>query len=88
MQTITLEPLRWQEDPSRITVHANNSHLAVYYQVTSHNSVEAICCGRPVEELPRILPILAPAHHLTAALALDRLFQVDPPDLVRNSVVA
>jgi len=84
MQTITLEPLRWQEDPSRITVHANDSHLAVYYQVTSLKSVEAICCGRPVEELPRILPILAPAHHLTAAIALDRLFQADPPDLARN----
>lgn len=84
MQTITLEPLRWQEDPCRITVHANNSHLAVYYQVTSPNAAEAICCGRPVEELPRILPILAPAHHLTAALALDRLFQVEPPELACN----
>ncbi len=84
MQTITLEPLRWQEDPSRITVHANDSHLAVYYQVTSPKPVEPLCCGRPVEELPRILPILAPAHHLTAALALDRLFQVEPPELAQN----
>jgi len=84
MQTITLEPLRWQEDPSRITVKADDSDLAVYYQVTSPSSVETICCGRPVEELPRILPMLAPSHHLTAALALDRLFQVDPPDLAQN----
>jgi len=84
MQTIKLEPLRWQENPSRITVHANNSHLAVYYQVTSSKSPEALCCGRPVEELPRILPILGPGHHLTAALALDRLFQVNPPDLAQN----
>jgi F420-non-reducing hydrogenase large subunit len=84
MQTITLEPLRWQEDPSRITVRANDTHVDVYYQVTSPKSVETICCGRPVEELPRILPILAPAHHLTAALALDRLFQVEPPELAQN----
>ncbi|MFZ1986702.1 MAG: hypothetical protein WAU91_19990 [Desulfatitalea sp.] len=84
MQTITLEPVRWQEDPSRITAHVNDSQLAVYYQVTSLKSVETICCGRPVEELPRILPILAPAHHLTAALALDRLFQVEPPQLAQN----
>jgi F420-non-reducing hydrogenase large subunit len=84
MQTITLEPLRWQDDPSRITVRANDSHVDVYYQVTSLKSVETICCGRPVEELPRILPILAPAHHLTAALALDRLFQVEPPELAQN----
>jgi F420-non-reducing hydrogenase large subunit len=84
MQTITLEPLRWQDDPSRITVRANDSHVDVYYQVTRPNSVETICCGRPVEELPRILPMLAPAHHLTAALALDRLFQVEPPELAQN----
>jgi F420-non-reducing hydrogenase large subunit len=84
MQTITLEPLRWQDDPSRITVRANDSHVDVYYQVTSPKSMEPLCCGRPVEELPRILPILAPAHHLTAALALDRLFQVEPPELAQN----
>jgi coenzyme F420-reducing hydrogenase alpha subunit len=84
MQTITIEPLRWQEDPSRITIHANDSQLAVYYQVTSPKSVEAVCCGRPVEEMPRLLPILAPCHHLTAALALDRLFAVDPPELAQN----
>jgi coenzyme F420-reducing hydrogenase alpha subunit len=84
MQTITIEPLRWQEDPSRITIHANDSQLAVYYQVTSPKSVAAVCCGRPVEELPRLLPILAPSHHLAAALALDRLFAVDPPELAQN----
>ena len=84
MQTITLEPLRWQEAPSRITVHANNSHPAVFYQIISPSSAEAICCGRPVEELPRMLPMIAPSHHLTAALALDRLFQVEPPELAQN----
>ena len=46
--------------------------------------MEAICCGRLVEELPRIVPMLAPAHHLTAALALDRLFKVEPPELAQN----
>jgi coenzyme F420-reducing hydrogenase alpha subunit len=84
MQTVTLEPLRWQDAPSRITVHDNDSHLSVYYQVTSPRSQEAICCGRPVEEMPRMVSILSPSHHLTAALALDRLFQVDPPDLAQN----
>jgi coenzyme F420-reducing hydrogenase alpha subunit len=84
MQTITLEPLRWQEDPSRIIVHANDSRLDVYYQVTSPKFAEIMCCGRPVEELPRILPILGPAHHLAAALALDRSFQVAPPELAQT----
>lgn len=84
MQTLTLEPLRWQEDPARIIVCGDDSQPAVYYQVTSPKCVEEICCGRPAEELPRILSMLAPAHHLTAALALDRLFQVDPPELAQN----
>jgi coenzyme F420-reducing hydrogenase alpha subunit len=34
--------------------------------------------------MPRMVSILSPSHHLTAALALDRLFQVDPPDLAQN----
>ena len=84
MQTITLEPLPWQEETCRISVHVNDSRPVVYYQVTSPRSLEALCCGRPVEELPRILTILGPSHHLTAALALDRLFQVDPPELAQN----
>ena len=84
MQTITIEPLRWQDDPCCITIQADDSRLEAYYQVTCPGSVETICCGRPVEELPRIVPLLAPSQHLTAALALDRLFQVDPPELARN----
>lgn len=84
MATITIEPLKWQEDPSRILIHTNESQRDVYFQVTSPKSIATICCGRPVEELPRILPILAPAHHLTAAQALDRLFQVEPPQLAQN----
>jgi F420-non-reducing hydrogenase large subunit len=84
MPMMTLEPLPWQDNPSRITVQAEDARSSVYYQVTAPRSEEAICCGRPVEELPRILPMLAPSHHLTAALALDRLFQVDPPELAGN----
>jgi len=84
MQKLTLEPLRWQERPSRIEVQANGSGMQVFFQVTSPLPIEAMCCGRPVEELPRILPILAPAHHLVSAMALDRLFDVEPPPLALN----
>jgi NAD-reducing hydrogenase large subunit len=84
MQTITLEPLRWQTEPSRIVVQTNGAGPAVYYQVTRPTPAASICCGRPVEELPRMLTILGPSHHLAAALALDRLFAVDPPELAQN----
>jgi F420-non-reducing hydrogenase large subunit len=84
MQTITLEPLRGHDEPARIVVQLNGSQPAVYYQVLSPRSMAALCCGRPVEELPRIVPILGASHHLAAACALDRLFGVEPPELARN----
>jgi coenzyme F420-reducing hydrogenase alpha subunit len=43
-----------------------------------------MCLGRPVEELPRILTILGPAHHLVSAMALDDLFHVEPPEPAVN----
>lgn len=84
MATITLEPLRWQDEPARVTVCQNGSQPQVYFQIVSPKPVETVCCNRPVEELPRILPMLTPAHHLAGALALDRLFNVDPPPLAQN----
>ncbi|MEJ2641027.1 MAG: hypothetical protein P8010_15770 [Desulfosarcinaceae bacterium] len=84
MSTITIEPLRWQDEPARITVCQNGSQPEVYFQIISPKPVTALCCDRPVEELPRILPMLAPAHHLAGALALDRLFGVEPPPLAQN----
>ena len=84
MSTLILEPLRWQDEAARITVCQNDSQPEVYFQIVSPKQVEAVCCNRPVEELPRILPMLAPAHHLAGALALDRLFNVEPPPLAQN----
>jgi F420-non-reducing hydrogenase large subunit len=84
MSTLILEPLRWQDEAARITVCQNDSQPEVYFQIVSPKPVEALCCNRPVEELPRILPMLAPAHHLAGALALDRLFNVEPPPLAQN----
>lgn len=84
MKTLTLEPIRWQDNPARITVQADDATVDVYYQTTSPRLLETICAGRPVEELPRMLTLLAPAHHLTAAHALDRLFEVRPPESARH----
>jgi coenzyme F420-reducing hydrogenase alpha subunit len=84
MQTMTFEPLRWQVDPCRVTVRSNGTGPTAYYQVLSPGNIQSVCCGRPVEELPRILTLLAPAHHLAAAQALDRLFGVTPPEMAVN----
>ncbi len=84
MKTVTFECLRWLEHQARITISLQNGLPQVYFQVTAPREVAKICRGRPVEELPRLLAMFSPSHHLASALALDQLFGVEPPDLARN----
>jgi F420-non-reducing hydrogenase large subunit len=84
MSRVTLDSLRWQEQPAQATITVNGGPPHVYFQFTAPRDPAALCQGRPVEELPRILPILSPAHHLCAAQALDRLFGVEPPPVAKN----
>lgn len=79
MSMTILEPLRWSASPARVAVCTNGSGTEAYYQVISPRDAERLCVGRPVEEVPRILTILSPTHHLVSAMALDRLFNVEPP---------
>lgn len=84
METITLEPLRWLERPSRVKIVSNNADPKAYLQITGPKDITRMAKGRPVEEMPRMLGILSPAHHLVSAMALDRLFKVEPPELAVN----
>lgn len=84
MPTVTFDSLRWLEPPARVTISANGGPPRVYFQITTPRDATPLCLGRPVEELPRILAVLSPAHHLCAAQALDRLFGVEPPEPARN----
>jgi coenzyme F420-reducing hydrogenase alpha subunit len=84
MRTITLEPLRWLERPSRVRIVSDNADAKAYFQITNPRDIARMAKGRPVEELPRIVGILSPAHHLVSAMALDKLFKVEPPDLAVN----
>lgn len=85
MQRVTLDALRWRDLPARATVTVNGGPPRVHFQTVAPREVAAMCQGRPVEELPRILSILSPAHHLCAAQALDRLFGVEPPPVAKNT---
>ncbi len=80
MPTTILEPLRWQERPARVAIVNENGLTKAYFQITNLRDICGMAAGRPVEELPRILGILSPAHHLVSAMALDRLFNVEPPE--------
>jgi F420-non-reducing hydrogenase large subunit len=62
----------------------NGSKPRLCLQVNTQLAIAEMCKGRPVEELPRILTILSPAHHLASAVALDRLFCVEPPPAAIN----
>lgn len=85
MSRVTFDSLRWRDPPARATVTVDGGPPRVRLQMTTPREVAAMCVGRPVEELPRILSILSPAHHLCAAQALDRLFGIDPPPAARNT---
>jgi len=84
MSKVTFDSLRWLEQPAQVTVTVNGGPPRAYFQATSPRDAAALCKGRLVEELPRILSILSPAHHLCAAQALDRLFNVEPPAVALN----
>jgi coenzyme F420-reducing hydrogenase alpha subunit len=84
MQATIFEPIRWQEQASRVAVYNSDEELQVHYQVTVPKAFGTICKGRPVEELPRILTMLGPAHHIVSAAVLDRLFNVEPPEMALN----
>ncbi len=84
MPDVCLEPLRWLDLPARVSVISSNGEPKVYFQVTGLQQASALCLHRPVEELPRILSMLSPGHHLAAARALDNLFGVEPPPLAQN----
>ncbi len=73
--------LRGVEAPARVVIRSQNGQPHALFQVTSPREYQRLCRRRPVEELPRILPLSSPAHHLLAALVLDRLGGVEPPPL-------
>jgi len=84
MKTITLECLRGLEAPARVAIRRQNGRCQAYLQTTSPRPLAQLCRRRPVEELPRLVTLLSPAHHLAAALALDRLGEVTPPEMAQN----
>jgi F420-non-reducing hydrogenase large subunit len=84
MSTTILSALRWLEEPSKISISQNGDGLKTYYQVTAPRDIAALCKGRPVEELPRILSILSASHHIASAKALDNLFGIRIPATAEN----
>ncbi len=79
-----IDSIRWQQKPTRVVIGGNGGSAETLLQTTASVSFVDLCRGRPVEEVPRIAPVMGPSHHVVAAMALDRLFQVAPPELATN----
>ncbi len=84
MKRITIDPLTRLEGHGKVDIFVNDAGDVVnaYLQIPELRGFEALCIGRPAEEMPRITSricgICPEAHHLASVKALDHLFDVKP----------
>lgn len=89
-KTIRLAPVTRIEGHAKVTIQldeqGNVSDSRV--NVVELRGFERFCTGRPVEELPRIVPRICGvcpwAHHLASAKATDAVFGVDIPSAAKK----
>ncbi len=81
---VTVNPITRLEGHGKIEVFldANGNVADAYWQVVELRGFERFCIGRPVEEMPRIVPnicgVCPTPHNMAATKALDDLFSVEP----------
>ena len=85
MKKITIDPITRLEGHGKIEIFLNDSGQVenAYLQIPELRGFEKFCEGRPVEELPRIVPkicgVCPGTHHLASVKAVDALYHVTPP---------
>jgi F420-non-reducing hydrogenase large subunit len=89
-KTLVIQPVTRIEGHAKITIQLNdagNVDLA-RVNVIELRGFEKFCLGRPVEDMPRIMPRICGvcpwSHHLAAAKACDAVFGVDPPPAAKK----
>jgi F420-non-reducing hydrogenase large subunit len=81
---ITINPITRLEGHGKIEVFLDDKGDVrdVYWQVVELRGFERFCIGRPVEELPRIMPnicgVCPTPHNMASVKALDDLYGVEP----------
>jgi F420-non-reducing hydrogenase large subunit len=89
MRQVTIDPVTRIEGHGRVEIILDDSGevSSAYFVVPEFRGFEQLCVGRPVEEMPsltsRVCGLCPEAHHLASAKALDTLFGVEPPSVVR-----
>jgi F420-non-reducing hydrogenase large subunit len=85
MAKISIDPITRLEGHGKIEIFLNDAGDVenAYLQIPELRGFEKFCEGRPVEELPRIVPricgVCPGAHHMASCKATDAVYHVDPP---------
>ncbi|MEW6364691.1 MAG: Ni/Fe hydrogenase subunit alpha [Acidobacteriota bacterium] len=89
-ELITISPITRLEGHGKIDlILDNDGNVAdAYFQVVELRGFEKFCEGRPVEELPRLMPkicgVCPGAHHMASAKAADAVYGVQIPPAARK----
>ena len=88
---ISIDPITRLEGHGKIEIFLDEKGNVqdAYWQVVELRGFERFCIGRPVEEMPRIVPnicgVCPSAHHMAATKALDDLYSVEPTPAAPSS---
>ena len=83
-ERITINPITRLEGHGKIEIFLDDKGNVedAYWQVVELRGFEIFCLGRPVEELPRIMPnicgVCPTPHNMASVKALDDLYGVEP----------
>jgi F420-non-reducing hydrogenase large subunit len=81
-ERITINPITRLEGHGKIEIFLDDKGNVddAYWQVVELRGFERFCLGRPVEELPRIMPnicgVCPTPHNMASVKALDDLYGV------------
>jgi F420-non-reducing hydrogenase large subunit len=90
MNRITIDPITRLEGHGKVEIFLNEDGgvANTYLQIPELRGFEQFSVGRPAEEMPRITNricgVCPEAHHMAGTKALDALFQVEPPSVVKK----
>jgi len=90
MKRITIDPITRLEGHGKIEIFLNDAGEVadVFFQVPELRGFEKFCQGRPVWELPSIVPKICGVcpvdHHLASGKAVDAVYGIDPPPVAKK----
>ncbi len=90
MKKITIDPITRLEGHGKIDIFVNDANEVenAYLEIPELRGFEKFCEGRPVEELPRIVPkicgVCPGVHHIASTKAVDMVFGVKPTETAKK----